>query len=61
MEWERVCRAERNKGGEWDNCNSIINILKKENPSKKSTIFLHASYVPLKIEKKIKTFKHIKT
>ena len=26
-----VCRAERNKGGKWDNCNSIINkYIKKE-------------------------------
>ena len=23
--WERVYRMEGNKGGEWDNCNSIIN------------------------------------
>ena len=23
--WEGVCGVEGNKGGEWDNCNSIIN------------------------------------
>ena len=23
--WDRVCRVERNKGGKWENCNSIIN------------------------------------
>ena len=40
--WEGVCRTEGNKGGEWDNCNSIINkiYLKKKLGLFRNWIFL---------------------
>ena len=40
--WEGVFRAEGNKGGKWDNCNSIINkiyLKKKERRKKRKHLF----------------------
>ena len=42
--WEGVCRAEGNKGGKWDNCNSIINKIYLKNTFSRCELvrlFLH--------------------